>query len=448
MVQLLSTLYLVIVCCIKCNALNFTLSQTPMPPQSRDPAAGIYQDKLVLIYGFPNDFVYAINVSLLLMPNNNFDSWQFIRNESTIKAPFKAKAIQYVAESFAQFDNTVYGIPIFRNEQDHTETGDKLFQFDLMSRQYVPKYDYDFTILEKATSSCLVMIESTQKLYIIGSATDSFYPLDDTQEYDINTDSWTQLDNLNIASYRAGCASSNDDEYIYYFGGLIEPETTFDSSTTYGLDDIQRYDINGDSWSTLSEKLHVARYAHSCELFDHYFIYCIAGRNNNWSALRSVEIFDINQEKILDDMIYINDKRLDPITVVYDNILFVMDGYRGDLKNITSIEYLIGTYTTTSTPTTTTTTTDGPTTGAPAGSTTQSATTEALTTETPTTETPTTETTTTTEPTHESASTMDTVDTTNRPSTVETLSSWDTTIDPSAIATSGTIPQFINCVRF
>ena len=213
MSSLLGTISLILMQIINLiHAADFVKSQTSLPLDLYWCTTAILDDTLILINGPSlydvNLTEHSINISLILDSNDNTKSWDLLMTQKNIN--HGQDSIWYYGQDTVQLNDTVYGVP--RWESNY------LFQFSISSKQYKDISKYNYTLPTPAAFACLVA-SKTKKIFVIGGINNESV-LDTMQMYDITEDIWIYLTPMDIAATQGGCAMTDDEQYIYFFGGF------------------------------------------------------------------------------------------------------------------------------------------------------------------------------------------------------------------------------------
>ena len=310
---------------IEINSKNYStvdVTYTDLP--------SICNDCLVAFYN--NDSIIIIQNETVLNKTRIGNTWDTITTNLTDPMGWGLSNLQHNGQSFVQYNNTLYAMPDVSSSQS-TEWSD-LFIFDLESMDYVSTSGYtsfadtwsNRTVgsnsYRSINGTCLTVSDGI--LYVIGG----YYYVTDKQSqgtwnysnlvfaYNIETDSWNLTAQLLTARAFAGCASFNDN--IYVFGGYngeavnqVEKYLYLDGDDSPG----------GYDWIQLNANVSTSSYLWCSYMEYEGYIYCFGGED-------FLQIFDPMIDEFVDNFTvsypYIVS---DPRVAVDDvkNIMYIFD---------------------------------------------------------------------------------------------------------------------------
>ncbi|KAM9954458.1 hypothetical protein ACTFIW_004000 [Dictyostelium discoideum] len=121
-----------------------------------------------------------------------------------------------------------------------------ILKFNIITEQFSKQQSKSTTSSRNLWSMGAIYKEDNNSIYLIGGCNITRQSVDTLERYDIDNDSFTTLSPLPVSCYGAGVFYDDQEHYIYVLGG-------YNSKENKCLSIIQRYDLLDNSWSVLTD---------------------------------------------------------------------------------------------------------------------------------------------------------------------------------------------------
>ena len=168
------------------------------------------------------------------------------------------------------------------------------------------------------------------------------------QSYDMDSNGpWRVIANMSIGRYYSGCSVDGGGDYIYIFGGY----SAHNESADFGFvtKDIERcslFESHMQCEVLWDIELSIGRAEHEVVLNRDNLMFIIGGFNSEQMAEQIVEVFDVEQNRMLGaEWHSVISNGLTHFGVFYDSvwdIVYVIGGMDNDSQILDSIQYLPG----------------------------------------------------------------------------------------------------------
>ena len=168
--------------------------------------------------------------------------------------------------------------------------------YNMRTKSRINASDYNYQMPYPTSQGCVVS-DGGSNIYVFGGY-DSYADYGSSHEfnflqiYNIKNDTWTVGEPMEYSKRSASCSYDYINRKIYVIGGYSDGER---------LSIIERYDIDNNEWTMLTQQLIYGRSSHTSVFVNDYhgpFIYVIGGFAGWLSGERIVEVLNINTESI------------------------------------------------------------------------------------------------------------------------------------------------------
>ena len=246
-------------------------------------SCGFYKNSVYLINGmncsftecdiFTSNLQYTLDVSSIRLSNDSKSIHLASSNHSWVQSIISPPPLSYALGTHASgsiyLNDKIYII------HPNYETNNYSLQYSMnaQNNQYLSLNDYSWDISRSTLLRDACTTHNYTHIFSIGGVNmtnDTVGSVSRCDVYQITSDSWTQINNLNIRRHNAACATLNDT--VYVFGG----QTTY--SDDKKLNSIEAYNTTSDQWVLLNVTLNAKRAGHACIThLNRQWIICFGG---------------------------------------------------------------------------------------------------------------------------------------------------------------------------